>query len=481
MDIYQKIRYYHEQENRSQRWVAKALGISRNTVSKYWDGETVPWKRKSGSGRKNDVITEEVKAFIISCFEEDKNAPRKQHHTAHRIYERLVDECGFTGCESSVRNAVAQLRCNYHKTFVPLAYEPAEAVQIDWGEATVEISGKRQKIQIWCMRECFSEAIFVTAFYRQNQESFLEGIVKGLEFFGGSPKKMIFDNARVAVKEGFGHYAKATDKYKDLSAHYAFNPVFCNPASGHEKGLVEGLVGLVRRNCLSPVPKVRSLSELNDLLLDYCKKYKKHKVPSKNNTVGERLEMCRCKWIPLPPYRFDTSNTLQLKVDEFSLVKFDHNKYSVPCRYSSQTVTVKGTGNKVRVIFNNKTIAEYDRDYHRNNTHYKLEHYIELIERKPGSVYNAAPIKETVPAKLYDFLMKSDSPQEIVKVLRLYLEKGDEVLKALPYSDSFETLFANVNKYEGNEENAEINFLHIKIPVTDLKQYNVLMEGGESL
>ena len=168
MDIYQKIRYYHEQENRSQRWVAKVLGISRNTVSKYWDGETVPWKRKSGSGRKNDVITEDVKAFIISCFEEDKNAPRKQHHTAHRIYERLVDECGFTGCESSVRNAVAQLRCNYHKTFVPLAYEPAEAVQIDWGEATVEISGKRQKIQIWCMRECFSEAIFVTAFYRQN-------------------------------------------------------------------------------------------------------------------------------------------------------------------------------------------------------------------------------------------------------------------------------------------------------------------------
>ena len=208
-----------------------------------------------GCGRKNDIITDEVKAFIMKCLDSDQKAPRKQQHTAHKIYTRLVAECGFDGCEASVRRTVAELKGKVSNVFVPLSYDPAEAVQVDWGEATVILGGIKQKIQIWCMRECHSGDIFVSAFYRQNEESFLEGIVKGLEHFGGTPQKIIFDNARVAVKEGFGCHAKATDKYLSLSAHYSFKPVFCNPAQGHENGLVEGLVGLVRRNFFVPVPK----------------------------------------------------------------------------------------------------------------------------------------------------------------------------------------------------------------------------------
>ena len=95
MEIYENIRYYREHTDYSQRNVAKILGVSRNTVKKYWEGQTVPWERKPGSGRKNDIITDEVKSFIIMCLESDKKAPRKQHHTAHKIYERLVAECGF--------------------------------------------------------------------------------------------------------------------------------------------------------------------------------------------------------------------------------------------------------------------------------------------------------------------------------------------------------------------------------------------------
>ena len=102
--------------------VAKILGVSRNTVKKYWEGQTVPWERKPGSGRKNDIITDEVKTFIIKCIESDKEAPRKQHHTAHKIYERLVAEYGFEGCEASVRRTVAELRCYIHDIFVPLSY-----------------------------------------------------------------------------------------------------------------------------------------------------------------------------------------------------------------------------------------------------------------------------------------------------------------------------------------------------------------------
>ena len=400
MEIYEKIRYYREHTDFSQRNVAKILGISRNTVKKYWEGRTVPWERKPGSGRKNDIITDDVKAFIMKCLDSDQKAPRKQQHTAHKIYTRLVAECGFDGCEASVRRTVAELKGKVSNVFVPLSYDPAEAVQVDWGEATVILGGIRQKIQIWCMRECHSGDIFVSAFYRQNEESFLEGIVKGLEHFGGTPQKIIFDNARVAVKEGFGCHAKATDKYLSLSAHYSFKPVFCNPAQGHEKGLVEGLVGLVRRNFFVPVPNISTIDELNEKLLEYCAVYRNHKIPGKDLTVGEMAENCKEHWIPLPPYRYDTSNTLQIKADDFSLVRFDHNKYAVPYQYSSKMITVKGSGNQVIMLFRGEIIAKYDRDYRHNQTHYRLEHYIGLIEKRPRSVYNAAPIKKTVPTEL---------------------------------------------------------------------------------
>ena len=328
------------------------------------------------------------------------------------------------------------------------------------------------------MRECYSGDIFVTSFYRQNEESFLEGIVKGLDHFGGTPQKIIFDNARVAVKEGFGHHAKATDKYLALSAHYSFKPVFCNPAQGHEKGLVEGLVGLVRRNFFVPVPNISTIEELNTKLLEYCSMYRSHKISGKSMTVGEMAENCKERWIPLPPYRYDTSNTIQVKADDFSLVRFDHNKYSVPYQYSSKTITVKGSGNKVRMMFGGNLIAEYDRDYHHNCTHYCLEHYIGLIERRPRSVYNAAPIKETVPKEFYQFLIKLDSPKEIVKALRLYLDTGNELLKHLPYADSYDTLYACVS---GNTvKNAPIK-TSVKIILPDLKRYDSLLKGGDAV
>ena len=105
-------------------------------------------ERKPGSGRKNDIITDDVKAFIMKCLNSDQKAPRKQQHTAHKIYTRLVAECGFDGCEASVRRTVAELKGKVSNVFVPLSYDPAEAVQVDWGEATVILGGIRQKIQI---------------------------------------------------------------------------------------------------------------------------------------------------------------------------------------------------------------------------------------------------------------------------------------------------------------------------------------------
>ena len=270
VDVYKEIRRLQLEGVTSQRAAAKQLGISRNTVKKYWEGNAVPWDRKAYS-RDAAVMMPDVVQFISACLDEDeRERVKKQRHTARRIYQRLVEECGFSGSESSVRNLVHDMRAARRETkaFVPLKFAPGEAVQIDWGEATVYVGGEKQVINLFCARLCHSCAPYVLAYKRQNLESFLDAIIHTFQYYGGVPRRVIFDNARVAVKSGFGAHAAAQDDYKQLSAHYGFEPVFCNPASGNEKGLVENLVGYIRRNVCVPLPRVKNLEELNGKLLE---------------------------------------------------------------------------------------------------------------------------------------------------------------------------------------------------------------------
>ena len=161
VDMYQQIREMSTIQGMSQRAIAQALGISRNTVKKYCDGNNVPWERKEYN-RKSDVLTDDILDFMIQCLEEDRSQGlKKQQHTARRIYNRLVEEKNFTGGESTVRLAVNRIKDSIPKSFIPLEFQPGEAMQIDWGCATVYIDGQKTTINLFCARLCFSCAIFV--------------------------------------------------------------------------------------------------------------------------------------------------------------------------------------------------------------------------------------------------------------------------------------------------------------------------------
>lgn len=424
----------------SQRAVAKALGISRNTVKKYCEGNNVPWERKEYI-RESNVLTSDVLDFILKCLEEDKKEGLdKQSHTARRIYHRLVDEKNFTGGESTIRLAVKEMKGSIPKSFIPLEFDPGEAMQIDWGEATVYLNGNKTKVNLFCARLCYSCSMFVMAFTHQNEESFLEGQQKAFEYFDGVPHKVIFDNARVAVKEGFGKYAVMQNAYKAFSAHYTFDALFCNVASGNEKGLVENLVGFSRRNLIVPVPHMANLSELNAHLLNGCNNYKNHAIPGREGTVGLRLRQEVSYFYTLPKYRFDTSKTVIAKVNEYSTVRFDKNNYSVPADIIGKDVTIKAYGNYINILFHGKTVATYMRVYGvGNTTSYTLEHYMPMLERKPRAVFNAKPVRQAVQKDLLEWGMTFPDPnRDTVKLLRLCLDYSvDRILnikKQIPYS-----------------------------------------------
>ena len=409
----------------SQRHIAQVTGVSRNTVKKYCTGEQVPWERRAYQ-RDPSVLTPDVKAFVSECLKKDEEeGASKQNHTARRIYNRLVEEKGFTGAESTIRAYVSTLRGAEKAVYVPLEFSPGDAAQIDWGEVTVYLCGERKKVYLFCARLCNSNAPFVISYRRQNSESFHDALIQTFEYFGGSPRRVIFDNAKVAVKDGFGANAHATDGYSKLAAHYGFEPVFCNIASGNEKGLVEGLVGFSRRNFCVPLPSVNNMDELNALLRERCQQYLKHKVRGKAADVGTLLQAEQKKLYPLPAHRYDPAKRAEARVSRYSTVRYDTNSYSVPIQYCGKTVSVKALPERIEIFSGGKMIAAHQRCFGHQESVYCLEHYLPLLEYKGRAIFQARPVRDNVPEYFLAWLRKQDlRPKALVELLRLSLEIG---------------------------------------------------------
>lgn len=467
LDVYKEIRRLQLEGVTSQRAAARQLGISRNTVKKYWEGNTVPWERKEYS-REAAVMTPDVVRFIASCLDEDEREQvRKQKHTARRIYERLVEEQGFTGSESSVRNLVHDMRAARKETkaFVPLRFAPGEAVQIDWGEATIYLNGKKTVVNLFCARLCHSCAPYVIAYKRQNLESFLDAIVHTLQYYGGVPRRIIFDNARVAVKSGFGAHAAAQDDYKQLSAHYGFEPVFCNPASGNEKGLVENLVGYIRRNVCVPLPKVRDLEELNGTLLEKCVRYLDHRIEGRPANVGAMLAEDRQCLLPMPRYIPDVSKKMFPTVSRYSTVLFETNRYSVPCRYVGKSTTLKAYPNHIEVWIGGTMAAKHDRLFGRREESLDLQHYLPILAQKGRAIRYARPVQNAVPAEFLNWLERQNlSAKETVDLLSRCADIGYAAVMCgvLP------------NRQEPVPDDS------VTVPVVDLSAYDALCGKGVS-
>ena len=433
VNVYQEIRRIQLEGVISKREAARRLGISRNTVKKYWDGDVVPWEKKQYV-REAGVITAEVRQFIVACLDEDdREGVKKQKHTAQRIYDRLIEETDFKGGASSVRRAVHEIRLEREsqQVYVPLRFFPGDSAQIDWGETKVYMGGSRVTVNLFCSRLCHSCAPFVYAYRRQNLESFLDALIRTFKYYGGVPKRIIFDNAKVAVKSGFGAHAAAQDDYAQLAAHYGFKPVFCNPASGNEKGLVENLVGYIRRNVCVPLPRVENLDELNAKLLEKCLKYQGHKVEGKPDKVGEMLKEDRDALQKMPKYVPDISKKAFPSVTRYSVVMFDKNRYSVPCKYRGKATTVKGFPNHIEVWADSKMIARHDRLFGNKEESLDLRHYLPILSQKGRAIRYAKPVQRVVPVEFIDWMeSKHLRAKQMTELLEACLEYGYEAVMA---------------------------------------------------
>src|SRR3954467_8927959 len=238
----------------SRRAACREYGIHFKTLRKILAHPEPPGYRRTAPRRPS--ILEPLLPVVHQILQDDRKAPRKQRHTAVRIYRRLRDEHGYKGGLTVVKDAVRAWRSGHAEVFVPLVHPPGEA-QVDFGEAEVTLDGRPTKVAVFVMTLPYSDATFVCAFPRECTEAFLEGHVRAFAFFGGVPRRISYDNLKIAVAEiTGGRRRKLTEAFLRLKSYHLFADHFCPVRRPKEKAHVETLVGYARRSFLVPVPVV---------------------------------------------------------------------------------------------------------------------------------------------------------------------------------------------------------------------------------
>ena len=275
-------------------------------------------------------------AVIDRILEDDLGCPRKQRHTAKRIFERLREEYRFDGQYTIVKDYVREHRRQSREMFVPLSHAPGHA-QCDFGEALVVIGGVEQKAHCFVIDLPHSDGCFVKAYPAETTEAFLDGHVSAFAFLGGVPQSILYDNTKLAVARILGDgRRKRTRAFTELQSHYLFDDRFGRPG----KGKVEGLVGYVRRSFLVPVPSFESFEALNACLERRYLERMDAQLRGHAETIGQRME-----WYLdalLPPVAYDACEKQAGRVSSLSLVRYKTNDYSVPVAYGYRDVLVRG-------------------------------------------------------------------------------------------------------------------------------------------
>lgn len=396
VELYEQIRREYEFGAGTIQGVARKLGVHRRMVREAIQS-AVPARRKKTE--RPHLKMAAAAPFIEAILESDRKAPRKQRHTARRIYDRIRSEIpGCTAAERTVRQYVEQrkhaLGLSHHETFVPQSYAWGVEAQTDWYEAYADLGGERVKLQVFSMRSMASGAAFHRAYLRATQQAFLEAHQLAFHYFGGVFRRCRYDNLTSAVKKILrGQERELTARFIAFRSHWQYQAEFCTPAEGHEKGGVEGEVGYFRRNHWVPVPVANDLAELNNQLLEDCRRDECRVLSGRTGNIGISLLAEKEHLLPLPVEDFDLAEVSFPHVDQAGCAKVRTNFYSTPLKPGT-TVEARVYSSVIEVWSEGICVASHERSYNRSQQILDLEHYLEVLERKPGAMRGSKPLAQ---------------------------------------------------------------------------------------
>lgn len=371
--------------------------VHRRTVRQALDDATPPARKVPV--REAPILGEHVET-VRGWLVADKDVHRKQRHTARRVWQRLVEEEGVVVAESSVRGLVAELRRDILdqslQVKVPQTHGPAEEAEVDFGEFQAVIGGVLMKLWMFVLRLSHSGMAVHIAYANQAQESFLDGHVQAFERLGGVPTGMIrYDNLTAAViRVVLGRERIENARFIALRSTYGFDSFFCQPGleGAHEKGGVEGEVGRFRRRHLVPVPEFANIAELNAYMAAADAKDDERRITGRIETVGAAAARELPQLRALPGEVFDPAAVFSCRVDARSRICVRQSYYSVPARFAGRRLQVKLGATTVIAIGEGVVVARHVRSIHKYSEDLQLDHYLEVLSRKPGALAGATAL-----------------------------------------------------------------------------------------
>ena len=435
------IRRWHFREGMPIREIRRRTGLSRNTIRKYLRAGTVEPKFKVPERpSKLDPFAEKLSGWLR--IEAGKS--RKQQRTAKQMHADLV-ALGFNGSYGRVAGFVRTWKADRQRdaqtigrgTFVPLTFAPGEAFQFDWSEDWALIGGERVKLQAAHTKLSHSRAFIVRAYPLQTHEMLFDALTQAFRVLGGVPQRGIFDNMKTAVDRiGSGKARQVNARFAAMASHYLFEPEFCNPASGWEKGQIEKNVQDARRRLWQRLPSFPDLDALNAWLEEQCiaqwGQIQHGVLPGTIADVhaGEMASL-------MPPGRpFDGFVEHTKRVSPTCLVHFERNRYSVPASFANRPVSLRVYPQQIVIVAEGQMLCEHRRIINRSHhllgqTIYDWRHYLAVIQRKPGALRNGAPFTEMPEAfrQLQGHLLKRPGgDREMVEILALVLQHDEQAV-----------------------------------------------------
>lgn len=499
----ERIRKARFRKGRSIRWIAKNYHHSRPAVRKALKDASAPVYKRSKEPAAR--VLGPFKAIIRGWLEEDKTAPKKQRHTGKRIFDRLKEECGYEGAKVTVYKYLEKVRPSLRDVYVPIAYEPGKEAQVDFAEAWAKIAGELTRVHLFGTQLPYSTARFARAYPTERREAFFDGVQESFHYFEGVPDKVTFDNPRTLVKKLYrGHKRDEQADFIAFRSHFMFAAHFCNPGCPNEKGHVEGLGGVLRRNVFVPVPEVDSLDTLNNLILNWCRKDLDRVHPGGKGTVRDYLKEERKRFLPLPEHKYSCCRRLEAVVNKFSEIRLDYNLYSVPLKYAHKPVSVKAYWDRVKIVKDNRVIARHLRCYGRNQEVLEPLHYVPILERKPNLLEHGKPFRDWKLPEVFEKYRNAlkervDRPErEYIRLLLLHRECTTERIAAALsraiafgcYNVDAVRLFLYSKEHENHAEDDGLNRIRldtgawprldaIRVDKPDIKGFNRLLELKE--
>jgi transposase len=411
VELFEAIRRDQRVAGLSIRALAERHGVHRRTVRQALDS-AAPLPRKVPVRRSARL--ESLKTLIDAMLTVDLDAPRKQRHTARRVLARLVDEHGAADVSySAVRDYVARRRPEIaaaagrgmETAFVLQTHLPGAEAEVDFGDVWVRLAGVMTKCFLFTLRLSYSGKAVHRVFASQGQEAFIEGHLHAFAVLGGVPTgKIRYDNLRSAVSRVLmGRNRTESDRWVLFRSHYAFDACYCIPGvdGAHEKGGVEGEVGRFRRNHLVPVPQVDTLNVLNARIDIVDAGDDTRRIEDRIRTVGQDFNLEAPMLAPLPDEGFEAGLLLTPRVDRFGRITVRQCHYSVPIRLIGAQVRVFLRASEV-IIFDGRVEAcRHARSVTRGSQTLVLDHYLEVLLRKPGALPGATALVQARAAGVF--------------------------------------------------------------------------------